>query len=429
MNRERAGWGRAARTTGRIVRETLLTVAALGGAACIVLVILAFTGGYSLIMFKTGSMSPTIPTGSVALVREIPASEAKVGDVLTVDRPGKLPVTHRVTSVAPADGDPSERVITLKGDANQTEDPEPYRIDHARLVVGSVPGLATVIVWFGSPWIMGGITIAAAVLVTWAFWPREREYRERRPAKRSAAPVASGALALAAVLGAGGPLLLSAPTPAGAAPVVAAPVVAAPSSASDILNLKSDLAPDAVLQLSRDRPVYWHVDADASRAPGDGSLSISLAGAGDRALGLHAEVRTCAAAWTSTGCRAGERLLRADGPVLLDGRFSRVLTVATPFDAHLRIALTADPQTGSGANGADPGALARGSLTLRADAGEDTEQVGIGGEGPLARTGWEPVRLMAAPAAAAVGLGIALLARRRTRAAADGASSAEGNAP
>ncbi len=421
MTQERAGWGRAARTTGRVVRETLLTVAALGGAACIVLVILAFTGGYSLIMFKTGSMSPTIPTGSVALVREIPAAEAKVGDVLTVDRPGKLPVTHRVTSVAPADGDPSERVITLKGDANQTEDPEPYRIAHARVVIGSVPGLATVIVWFGSPWIMGGITVAAAILVTWAFWPREREYRDRRSTKRSAAPVASGALALAAVLGAGGSVLLSAPTPAGAAPIVAAP-----SSASDILSLRSDLAPDAVLQLSRDRPVYWHVDADASRAPGDGSLSISLAGAGDSSLGLRAEVRTCAAAWTSDGCRAGERLLRADGPVLLDGRFSRVLTVATPFDAHLRIALTADPRPGTGADGAEAGPVARGSLTLRADAGEDTEQVGIGGEGPLARTGWEPVRLIAAPAAAAVGLGIALLARRRVRDSAGDAVSAEG---
>ena len=50
-------------------------------------------------MFKTGSMSPTITAGSVALVREIPASEINVGDVVTVDREDALPVTHRVTSI------------------------------------------------------------------------------------------------------------------------------------------------------------------------------------------------------------------------------------------------------------------------------------------------------------------------------------------
>lgn len=418
MTRDRAGWGRAARTTGRVVRETLLTLAALGGAACIVLVILAFTGGYSLIMFKTGSMSPTIPTGSVALVREIPAAEAQVGDVLTVDRPGKLPVTHRVTSVAPADGDPSERVITLKGDANQTEDPEPYRIAHARIVVGSVPGLATVIVWFGSPWIMGGVTVAAAVLVTWAFWPRERELRAARARRRASVPAASGALALAAALGVGAPLLVDAvaPTPADAA------------DASGILRLRSDLAPDAVLQLSADRPAYWHVDADASRAPGDGTLTVSLAGAGDPNLGLRAEVRECAVAWVSGGCARGERVLRADEAVALDGRFASVLRVPTPFTAHLRISLTADPA--STGTSQEPGGapVARGSLTLRVDAGEDSATIGVGGTGPLARTGLEPGPLVAAPAAVAAGIGIALLAHRRSRSDGPPAEAGTGSA-
>ncbi len=45
-------------------------------------------------------MEPTIPTGSLAVVHEIPASEIAVGDIVTVDRPGQLPITHRVTSVA-----------------------------------------------------------------------------------------------------------------------------------------------------------------------------------------------------------------------------------------------------------------------------------------------------------------------------------------
>lgn len=176
---------RGARAVGRGLRELLLTLAALGGVVCIVLVILAYTGGFSLIMFKTGSMTPTIPAGSVALVQSIPASEIEVGDVVTVDRPGDLPITHRVTDVRPGAGD--ERVITMKGDANEVADPAPYAVSEVRIVRGSVPGLARVIVWFGSPWVLGGITIAASLLVVWAFWPRARA-GEREPEGGEADP-------------------------------------------------------------------------------------------------------------------------------------------------------------------------------------------------------------------------------------------------
>ncbi|WP_136040682.1 MULTISPECIES: signal peptidase I [unclassified Microbacterium] len=162
---------RGARAVGRGVREVLLTLAAIGGVICIVLVIMAFTGGYSLIMFKTGSMTPSIPAGSVALVQKIPASDIAVGDVVTVDRDAALPITHRVTGIEPADaGD--IRTITMKGDANDVEDPAPYTVSDVRIVRGSVPALANVIVWFGSPWVLGGVTLGASLLVVWAFWPR-----------------------------------------------------------------------------------------------------------------------------------------------------------------------------------------------------------------------------------------------------------------
>lgn len=161
------------RGVGRVLGDLLLWIAAVAGVVCIVLVVLAYTAGITLIMFKTGSMSPTIPAGSVAVVQRIPASEIEIGDIVTVDRPGALPITHRVTSVS--DGQTSaERVITMKGDANAVEDPEPYAITSGRIVLFSVPGIATVIVGMGNPFVLGGITIAAAVLVVWAFWPREK---------------------------------------------------------------------------------------------------------------------------------------------------------------------------------------------------------------------------------------------------------------
>lgn len=155
------------------IGSVLLNLAALGGLICIVLVVLAWMFNISLIMFKTGSMSPTIPAGSLAVVQRVPASDMKIGDIITVDRPGDLPVTHRVTNIAPG-STVEQRIITMRGDANPVDDPFPYVVETARSTLWHVPGLAKVVVWFGNPWIMGGITIAAAGLVTWSFWPRDR---------------------------------------------------------------------------------------------------------------------------------------------------------------------------------------------------------------------------------------------------------------
>lgn len=169
--------GRRRSRVGGVVGEVILWVAAGAGLVCIVLVILAITANISLIMFRTGSMEPTIPAGSVAIVQEVGAAEISVGDVVTVDRPGELPVTHRVTSIedgASAD----ERVITMRGDANEVEDPHPYDVTTVRTVLFSIPGMAPVIVAMSNPFVLGGITIAAALLVVWAFWPRDKKEAE-----------------------------------------------------------------------------------------------------------------------------------------------------------------------------------------------------------------------------------------------------------
>jgi signal peptidase len=174
--------GRAARSrAGSVIADVLLWVAALAGVICIVLVILAFTAQITLIMFRTGSMSPTIPAGSVAVVQRIPADQIAVGDVVTVDRPGELPVTHRVTSITPGSG-VQERTITMRGDANAGDDPFPYPVTRVRLVLFSVPGIATLIVGMGDPLVLGGLTAAATGLVVWAFWPRSGRRRRDRVA-------------------------------------------------------------------------------------------------------------------------------------------------------------------------------------------------------------------------------------------------------
>lgn len=159
------------------LRESLLNIAAAGGAVCILAVVCAVLFNITLIMFKTGSMSPTIPAGSLAVVREVPAEQIKSGDVVTVDRPGKLPITHRVQTVEVADG--SARIITMKGDANAEPDPAPYVVERARLVLWSVPGLAHPLAAAANPVVLGATTVAVSALVTWVLWPRHAHRRRR----------------------------------------------------------------------------------------------------------------------------------------------------------------------------------------------------------------------------------------------------------
>lgn len=152
------------------VGDALLTVASVGGAVCILLVIAALFLDISMMLFKTGSMSPTIPAGSMAVVREIPATDVVVGDVVTVERAGKLPVTHRVIEVRP--GPDGAVQLTMQGDANPVPDSEPYVVDRVRIVLWSVPGVASVFVFLAQPWVMLAMAVLVAGLVTWAFWPR-----------------------------------------------------------------------------------------------------------------------------------------------------------------------------------------------------------------------------------------------------------------
>lgn len=166
------------RGIGGALADVLLWIAAAGGLLCIVLVILALTAHITLIMFSTGSMSPTIPAGAVAVVQRIDAAQIAVGDVVTVDREGELPVTHRVTSIDDGATD-AERVITMRGDANATDDAFPYTVSSVRIVLFSIPGIATLVAGMGNPLVLGGLTLAATALVIWAFWPRtHRRHRD-----------------------------------------------------------------------------------------------------------------------------------------------------------------------------------------------------------------------------------------------------------
>lgn len=155
------------------VADALLSTLAILGVVCIIATIAAFALNISLILFKTGSMSPTIPTGSLAVVKQIPASSIEIGDVTTVSRDGgRLPVTHRVVAVTPIGGDSYS--LQMKGDANPSPDAQPYEVTQVRKVLWHAPGLATIVSSVSQPKYMAGITVVASSIVVWAFWPRKQ---------------------------------------------------------------------------------------------------------------------------------------------------------------------------------------------------------------------------------------------------------------
>lgn len=302
------------RNAARSLSEFTLNVAAAGGLLCIVLVALAFTMNMTLIMFKTGSMTPTIPAGSVALVQEIPASDMVIGDVVTVDRPDKLPVTHRVTSIEPAGSDES-RTFTMRGDANPIEDADPYTATDVRIVRGHVPELASVIVWFSHPFVLGVITLAASGLVTWAFWPRIEnthetdEGEEHRPSDGKSAAETRNAALIVTLLAAISSVPFTAAEPAQAAETET-------RIDGTVLRLTSIGDPVLMSNLQPGEPVTWQVGVSAE-APDPGSVDISLFASGDSATAqkLIVAIDSCATRWRAETCALKQHTLVPQQPL------------------------------------------------------------------------------------------------------------------
>lgn len=83
----------------------------------------------------TGSMRPTMPPGSLVVIKPIEAGEVKVGDAITYQIRSGEPevVTHRVISLAQTLG--GETLFTTQGDANPHPDEKPVRAAQIRGVV------------------------------------------------------------------------------------------------------------------------------------------------------------------------------------------------------------------------------------------------------------------------------------------------------
>lgn len=120
--RRRFGWGSAV----DLAVMTVCAVALGAGALAFGSRILA----YEAYVVRTGSMSPTIPAGSVVIVEPVPPLALKEGDILSYRRPASPPitVTHRIVFLRVND-DPYNPapLIRTQGDANGV--PDPWQIE------------------------------------------------------------------------------------------------------------------------------------------------------------------------------------------------------------------------------------------------------------------------------------------------------------
>lgn len=128
-----------ARTVGWLVVGVVLAL----GAALIVVPSLA---GATPLTVLTGSMEPTLPAGTVVVVKPIAAADIAIGDVLTYQiEPGRPEVvSHRVVQVLSV-SDGTFQFIT-QGDNNTAADVEPVLAEQVKGVV-----------WYNVPYV-GWIT-------------------------------------------------------------------------------------------------------------------------------------------------------------------------------------------------------------------------------------------------------------------------------
>lgn len=108
--------------------------------------------GFHVFTVLSGSMEPTIHTGSLVYVKEVDPEDLRAGDVITYMLNEDTISTHRIVDVIPDESDPDVIRFKTKGDANAAEDGTPV---HCQNVIGepqfSIPYLGYVAEFIKNP--------------------------------------------------------------------------------------------------------------------------------------------------------------------------------------------------------------------------------------------------------------------------------------
>jgi signal peptidase I len=146
-------------------REVVLTTGAIGGALCFAAGIATFAFGVTPLVVESGSMAPTIKTGALAIARDVPAKDLRVGDVVRVKTGPQSSVTHRIVEITRR---PTGVALRLKGDANKVPDAQIYTVEHAGIILFSIPFAGRVVAAGGGPiglFLLGGYAAFVAMVL------------------------------------------------------------------------------------------------------------------------------------------------------------------------------------------------------------------------------------------------------------------------
>jgi signal peptidase len=160
------------------LQNNLLTLGAVLGALCLVAALTGILLGAKPLVFRSGSMAPTIATGALGVSLPVDAQEIRTGDIISVENTAGVRITHRVVT---SDVSQGTATLTLKGDANAVVDPQPYVLQTADRVVFTVPLLGYAVAWLSSSVavFVGGLFTAYLLYV--AFGSRQGKRRDQPP--------------------------------------------------------------------------------------------------------------------------------------------------------------------------------------------------------------------------------------------------------
>ncbi|WP_241384669.1 hypothetical protein [Rhodococcus sp. CH91] len=150
-------------------RDTALTVGAVVGSLCILATVVSILFGVTPLVFRSGSMAPAIPSGALAIARDVPAAELRAGDVVSVINDQGSRVTHRIVEVQSIAGNTA--LLRLQGDANPEPDARSYGVSSAERVLFHVDGLGYLVAWLRTVPGLLVLAILSAVLVRIAMRP------------------------------------------------------------------------------------------------------------------------------------------------------------------------------------------------------------------------------------------------------------------
>jgi signal peptidase len=158
--------------------SSLLT--AIIAVSCVAFVLFGSSAsGWKALSVPTGSMQPAIQAGSLVLVRRVPASSLKLGDVITYTNPldARKTISHRIIKMYLV-GDKVRGFIT-KGDANQSPD---IPVTSGRVigkVVWHIPYIGYGLLAAKKPWVILPIVYLAALPIILEELKRLSDYYKR----------------------------------------------------------------------------------------------------------------------------------------------------------------------------------------------------------------------------------------------------------